>query len=449
MATASAPRTRSLRRRLVVGITAAAALAALVEALLLNLVWHRYEDRLVDRIVVDQLRRSMAVHARDPALAYPNTDDLRLYVVPGDRPPEYLGPLLGRPDAAGPAGEIRMHAVDDAAGLTHRVGVARDAERVYVLSYDPAEHDQRLASLLASLAAIVALVVLASMRAAGALADRLLAGLQRLQRDVASGVPPAAGGRDELEIEVAALAEELDARSRQVAAALRKERAFAAAASHELRTPLTRIATGTDVLLALPDTPDATRPRLRSIREAADELQRLLDVLLQVARWQPGEDAGGAVDEPQRAIGEVIDACVARIEPEARAIGGSIVVSVDAPARPVAHPSKLDVVLGNLLRNAVRHGRGAPVELRVADGEVQVLDGGPGIDAATLERAFDPFWRGTAPAGEGGGPPGLGLGLTIAERICTVAGWRLSIEPREPRGTRARLRLADGRTDRG
>jgi two-component system OmpR family sensor kinase len=78
-------------------------------------------------------------------------------------------------------------------------------------------------------------------------------------------------------------------------------------------------------------------------------------------------------------------------------------------------------------------------------GIVDVVDEGPGIDAAALERIFDPFWRGAAGGAAGSdetGPSGLGLGLTIAERVCAAAGWTLSIASGEGRGTRASVRLS-------
>ena len=102
-------------------------------------------------------------------------------------------------------------------------------------------------------------------------------------------------------------------------------------------------------------------------------------------------------------------------------------------------------MLLNLLRNAIRHGRSAPVRIVEREGVLEVADGGPGIEAAELERVFDPFWRGTSSSDEAG-PSGLGLGLTIAERLCAAAGWSLSISSAEGRGTRASVRLAPGGT---
>lgn len=447
MATGSVRPKRSLRRRLILGITLTAAVAAIGEALLLHLVWYGYEERLITRVVTGELRRSMVVHEREPRLAYPNTDDLTLFVasrdpaLPGDTVPAHLLPLL--PSAGDVPEGVSVREVRGPDGIDHHVGVGHRGPLTYLLLYDASDHHERRDSLLWALGAIVMVLTLAAYSASRALADRLLSGLSRLQRAVAQGPGEAGFARPDMDVEVSALAEALDDQRRQVAAALRKERAFAAAASHELRTPLTRIATGADVLLAQPGLGEPVSRRLQSIRESVDDLQRLLDVLLRVARWQPGREESAderAGSPPGRPLGELVATCVARLEPEARLLGAAITMSVGSPLRDVPEAALLEVVLSNLLRNAIRHGRGSPVSVSECDGVLEVRDAGPGIDEAALGRVFDPFWRG-GHDDDAGDPPGHGLGLTIAERLCAAAGWTLSITSGGQRGTCARVGL--------
>ncbi|MFM1987851.1 MAG: hypothetical protein RJA99_808 [Pseudomonadota bacterium] len=445
MATASGRRTPSLRRRLIVGIVVTASFAAFAEAVLLHVVWYGYEQRLIDRVVREELRRSIEIHSRDPSLAYPNTEDLRLYVAsddaarPGDPLPEHLEALR---DAPAEAGGVALRSVRSADGVDFRVGITRHDSQTFLLVYDARDHEQRRIDLLWAVLAIALMLTLAASRLALEVVDRLLAGLGRLQRRISDGAGGAPFRDDRMDVEVAALADALDDQRRQVVTALRKERAFAAAASHELRTPLTRIATGTEVLIARSDLPDPVVGRLRSIRESADELQRLLDVLLEVARWQPSGAAARplAPKGPPRPLGELIDGCVARLASEARLLGTRVAVSIGEPQRPVAHPAMLEIVLSNLLRNAIRHGRSAPVEVTENEGVIEVADSGPGIDSSQIDRVFDPFWRGAGEREETG-PSGLGLGLTIAERVCAAAGWTLSIRSGPGQGTRASVAL--------
>jgi signal transduction histidine kinase len=444
MGTVSGRRPRSLRRRLVVGVTFAAAIAAFAEALLLHIVWYGYEERLIDRIVVDQLVRSLDIHAIDPTLAYPNTNELRLYVVsraPGeasDALPPYLRPLVD----ASQGDETRVEEVRGWRGIDYHVGIAHRGTRTFLLAYDTREHQKRRLVLLAMLLGIAVAVTLIGAWLALGFVDRLLGGLNRLQRMIADDREEERFRLVGMDVEIEALAEALDRHRLQVAASLRKERAFAAAASHELRTPLTRIGTSAEVMLAQPELPPRFAPRLQSIREAVGELQRMLDVLLQVARWRAGSGAGNAVapGETARPLSSVVSLCVDRLASESRLLGAPVEVDLDGDG-PVSHPSMLEVVLANLLRNAIRHGRGAPVRVTGDSRGVEIADAGPGIEAAALDRVFDPFWRGSA-AEEEKGPSGLGLGLTIAERVCAAAGWTLSIDSAPGRGTRARVRWA-------
>lgn len=94
------------------------------------------------------------------------------------------------------------------------------------------------------------------------------------------------------------------------------------------------------------------------------------------------------------------------------------------------------VVIRNLLENAVRHGRGAPVEAGVVPVEgpgvrIWVADRGPGVPEAERERIFEPFHRsaGHSEAREGGG-----LGLYLTRRIAEWYGGSVECKPREGGG---------------
>lgn len=92
-------------------------------------------------------------------------------------------------------------------------------------------------------------------------------------------------------------------------------------------------------------------------------------------------------------------------------------------------PDALLIVLRNLLRNAIEHA--APATLRVdlyEDGVLVLRDDGPGIDPGRLARVRE--WRaGRADLAAPDVPEaGHGLGLGIAQRVCELRGWRLSVD---------------------
>ncbi|MCL2769594.1 MAG: DUF4118 domain-containing protein [Solirubrobacterales bacterium] len=203
------------------------------------------------------------------------------------------------------------------------------------------------------------------------------------------------------------------------------------AVSHDLRTPLTAIATAGEAL-ASPSIADADRAEMVEIvREETRRLARLVDNLLDLSRLEAGAAeprlAWIAVDE---VIRSALDDLAA--EPEEFAL------SVDRSLPLVrADPAQLERAFVNVLENARRHSGGHPVSVRARaisslgvqpGGErvvVRVVDRGPGIPPAQLERVFEPFYRAGTPYGE---HRGSGLGLAIARGFIESNGGRLHVE---------------------
>jgi len=105
-------------------------------------------------------------------------------------------------------------------------------------------------------------------------------------------------------------------------------------------------------------------------------------------------------------------------------LAGDAVVHVD--------PERIQIVLSNLVENALRHTpSGGRVRLRASsnDGAVrfEVVDDGPGISEADRPHVFEKFYRGSA----GGG---AGLGLSIARDIVRAHGGEMGLESRLGQG---------------
>ncbi len=100
-----------------------------------------------------------------------------------------------------------------------------------------------------------------------------------------------------------------------------------------------------------------------------------------------------------------------------------------APGLPLlqADRSRLQLLLRNLLDNALRHGAGTPVTLRTSaqDGGwcLRVRDHGPGVDAAALQRLGEPFYRPDAARSRAAG--GVGLGLYLCRLVAQSHGGTL------------------------
>lgn len=215
----------------------------------------------------------------------------------------------------------------------------------------------------------------------------------------------------------------------QVADAAARERDFTRDASHELRTPLTVIRVASDLIAHDDGLSNASRRSLGRIQDAVAGMEAIIDALLLLARCEQT-----TLEAEDVRVREVVEHELERIEP--LLAYKRLALRVDIEAEPVlrAPPRVLQVMLGNLLGNAVRFTDVGEVRVCLAADRLQVEDTGIGMDAATLARAFEPFYR-----GEGEQTVGPGLGLSIAHRLGQRCGWPLRLESAPGRGTRATI----------
>ena len=208
-----------------------------------------------------------------------------------------------------------------------------------------------------------------------------------------------------------------------------RERDFTRDASHELRTPLTVIRVASDLIAQDDGLSAASRRSLSRIQDAVAGMEAVIDALLLLARCE--QTALDAEDVPVR---DVVEQELARLQPLLRR--KPLALRLEVEAEPVLHapPRVLPVMLGNLLANAVRFTDVGGVVVRLRADAVDVEDTGIGMDAATLARAFEPFYR-----GQGEQYVGPGLGLSIAHRLGQRCGWTLRLESTPGQGTRATI----------
>ncbi len=200
------------------------------------------------------------------------------------------------------------------------------------------------------------------------------------------------------------------------------------AVSHDLRTPLTSIMTAGHALRS-PSLGDAERDELgKVVVDEAQRLSDLVDKLLDLSKLQ----AGAA--EPRRdwcSLEEVIRTAAGEV---GQADAFALSFDDDLPLVE-ADAAQLERVFVNLLENARRYSGGYPVKVRarVVAGRmmIRVIDRGPGMTAAQIARAFEPFYRGA----DGDTHAGSGLGLAIARGFVEANGGRVHAESLPGQGT--------------
>jgi PAS domain S-box-containing protein len=209
---------------------------------------------------------------------------------------------------------------------------------------------------------------------------------------------------------------------------------FASVAAHELQVPLRTISGFAAILQRRlgERVDDDGRRQLGHIAQAAESMGRLVDDLLAYAR---AGQQGSSRPEPIT-LHTVIKAIHPQLEPTLRERGASLRIEVPADAVVLARPGDVDGLLRNLLSNAIKYGDStAPgIVLRArreaANWVVEVIDNGPGIAEADRERIFRAFEQG-----------GIGLGLSIAQRVVERNNGTISVDSHPGGGTCFRFTL--------
>jgi signal transduction histidine kinase len=239
------------------------------------------------------------------------------------------------------------------------------------------------------------------------------------------------------------LAAELRARAEALAESDRRKDEFLAMLAHELRNPLGAIANASYVLEQTGPAEVSVQRPVAVIQRQIQHLVRLVDDLLDVSRITRGkvELRRGDAD-----LVEVVRHAVETVRPAIEAKEHTLRVTL--PEEPVplhADATRLEQVVGNLLRNAAKYTEpGGRIEVEAAreDGQavVRVRDNGVGIAPDLLPRVFDLFIQGDQTLDRSGG--GLGIGLTLVRSLVEMHGGSVAAHSDGPgRGTEIVVRL--------
>jgi signal transduction histidine kinase len=282
-------------------------------------------------------------------------------------------------------------------------GVVHGAVRI---TYPTAALDSRIRRYRLALLAVAAVVLAAASAIGLVLSQSIVQPLRRLQQtaervsdgDLAARAPEDAGPP-----EIRTLAAQMNESTGRLSALIGTQEQFVSDASHELRTPLTALR------LRL-ETGDST-----GALAEVDRLSQLVEELLALARADGAAEPAEPVD-----IARLVRFRVDAWKPLAEERG----VRLDAATDDVtvrASAGRVQEVLDNLLANALDAAPAdSHVQVVAANGELHVLDEGPGLTPNQRARAFDRFWRASD-------KPGSGLGLAIAKRLVERDGGHIEL----------------------
>ncbi|MGW2571765.1 MtrAB system histidine kinase MtrB [Streptomyces sp. NPDC001537] len=291
--------------------------------------------------------------------------------------------------------------------------------------------------LLGAIAWLVVRQVVTPVRMAAGIAERLSAG--RLQERMK------VTGEDDIARLGEAfnkMAQNLQLKIQQLEDLSRMQRRFVSDVSHELRTPLTTVRMAADVIHeAREDFDPVTARSAELLADQLDRFESLLADLLEISRF----DAGAAALEAEPIdLREVVRRVVSGAEPLAERKGTHIRVLGDQqPVVAEADARRVERVLRNLVVNAVEHGEGKDVLVKLASAggavAVAVRDYGVGLKPGEATRVFSRFWRADPARARTTG--GTGLGLSIALEDARLHGGWLQAWGEPGGGSQFRLTL--------
>ncbi|MEP6657850.1 MAG: HAMP domain-containing sensor histidine kinase [Betaproteobacteria bacterium] len=208
------------------------------------------------------------------------------------------------------------------------------------------------------------------------------------------------------------------------------------AAAHEIRTPLHALGLHLELLRRL-----SSREGGQALKNQIDLAKRILEGfvrrtcgLLDAARVTAG---AFALNPESVVLSEAVSAVVELYAAKADFKQATIEVTLEPGLVGQWDRGGVEMILANLVSNALKYGDGAPVEINAqADGAgnavIRVIDSGPGIDDDMRRHLFEKFSRAVPPDST---IAGYGLGLWITRQLASLHGGSITLDDGPTRGT--------------
>lgn len=423
--------TKSLRFRLAATFACFGALVSILLSAGLSIAAHDQNQRLMDEALSSEIEDTFSRRQRNPKALPPATVSIRGYIYDKEAGATEV-PAEVR---ALPPGRHQQ----TIAGIPYRIAVADKGMDRYAMLFNEQDHRRREERFWLFWIAATLLMTLAAGGIGWWLSGRIVSPVSELARRVAAaridddpeGV--AAGFRED---EIGQLARVFGGYLARMRSFSERERAFTTDVSHELRTPLAIILGAVELLDDDAQLDERQRQRLARIDRAARQMIDLTATLMVLAREPHSEDDLDHECDVAEAIGEVIEAYRTLARPE-------VALDLVVQGRPKVSVERclLDIVVANLIRNALAHTERGSVTVTVDAQSLAVADTGRGIPDEEIGKVFDLYFKGSTSAG-------AGIGLSLVKRICDRQGWQIAIESRTGGGTTILLRLVSPQESR-
>lgn len=418
---------QSLAQRIIIAFALMSALVAGAFAMGIVATVHLVEEKLISAGLGGDLQRLLLMDSVEDWSHRPEPD--QLFYFSGGRGDFELPKDLRHLEPG-------FHEVFRESLSYHAMVEVVDGRR-YVLLQDQSDFEERERVLFAVVLVGFVLSLALAVFLGWVLARKVMAPVVRLARQVRHRdqllglAPPLAP--DYAADEVGELAVAFDATLGRLRQALSREQLFTSDVSHELRTPLMVLASSCELLLENPAIDQRGRNQVERIARACEEMRELVQTFLMLARAEHDE----AAMSPQVTLAQVADDLLGIWREQIERKGLELIYQPGNPSDARYNTTFLHAVMGNLLRNALHYTEHGFIRLTLEPSGFVVEDTGVGIPEDKREAMFEPFVRGSEKRGEG-----LGLGLSLVQRICENQGWTVSLNPMDPHGCRFHVQLS-------
>jgi len=408
--------TKTLTGRLAVFFGLMAVIVSVFTYIVFMSALYLSEDRVGERrILIDrnyavglfQAGESGELRIDDLTIAY---NDLSLI------PAEYLKYIKGKESFVGEVGEepnSRMVYVGEYSdkGQTHPIVLLSEIDRVefdiYELVYATTFVLTLLSILIFSFGALLYRLSKRLIEPFNSISEQLESNKLNLNEEFSVN--------DDAAVEFRQLTNQLNQYRREINSLLKREQAFARYSSHELRTPLT-VARGANKLLLRSETTEFQSRQIERIDEAIVQMSEMVDALLGLVRYERDID-----DTPLRLFSQQeLETIIAKNSLQADEKEVEITLQVQSEPTVQATSSLMNMLVGNLLRNAIAATNSGTVTITLSQDSLVIEDQGEG-----LQEQYN--------------PNGHGLGLLIVDDLCQRFDWDFKLFNRSCGGCTAKI----------
>ena len=367
---------------------------------------------MVATLVGHELDELLVELSKDPNTKMPKTASVQAYLLSRnhlDPVPDYLQGL-----EYGIYNEIKV-----GNKIYHAAVVDINNDRIFI-SFETTAINKYRSLLQASLIAGGFVIVISLILTGVWLSKRFLQPVTHLAEEVAAIDPNDRNIRIEnkyRDYEVGLIANAIDDFLINMDGFVEREQSFTAAVSHELRTPVSVITTSID-LLELKGIAENQQGAINRIKSSTNYMQKVIESLLFFAR---DSDKPESKTQPLVNLREQFKDVLLQYEEMLSHKKLNLILHDEIELTARISENHFEIVLGNLVRNAITNTDTGSIEIFVMKNGFMVKDTGRGIEPEAIEHIVERCYHGPDSKGSG-------LGLYLVMNICKFYGLKLDID---------------------